>query len=97
MANDGVFARIPRVEIHPFDSSTARKIAALRRFVTGLRFSAITFMPKKQKGQLAFCFFGGGGENRTPVRKPLNQTFYERIRWFNIPSPDLPPAGYRLK
>ena len=57
------------------------------------------FLAKKKNGnflsKLPF-FCGGGGENRTPVRKPLNQTFYERIRWFYIPSPDLPPAGYRL-
>ena len=45
--------------------------------------------------KLAFLC-GGGGESRTPVRKPFCQTFYERSRWINIPSPDLPPAGYRL-
>ena len=41
------------------------------------------FLAKKENGnflsKLPF-FCGGGGENRTPVRKPLNQTFYERIR-----------------
>lgn len=26
------------------------------------------------------CFFGGGGESRTRVRKPVRKTFYERSR-----------------
>lgn len=26
------------------------------------------------------CFFGGGGESRTRVRKPVRRTFYERSR-----------------
>ena len=29
---------------------------------------------------------GGGEENRTPVRKPLTEAFYECSRCFNIPS-----------
>ena len=33
------------------------------------------------------CFFiGGGGGNRNRVRKSLPATFYERIRYINIPS-----------
>lgn len=33
-------------------------------------------------------YYGGGEENRTPVRKPLDTAFYERIRSFAFPSPD---------
>ena len=38
----------------------------------------IAFPIRKKK--FGFAPFGGGGESRAPVRKPLNQTFYERIR-----------------
>ena len=30
--------------------------------------------------------FGGGGESRTPVRKPIHPAFSERSRLFEIPS-----------
>lgn len=36
---------------------------------------------------------GGGGESRTPVRKPVHPTFYERSRCSKIPFPRLPAAG----
>ena len=39
--------------------------------------------------------FGGAEESRTPVRKSVHKTFYERSRCFNIPSIQ-PPTGLRL-
>lgn len=40
-----------------------------------------------------YAYSGGGGESRTPVRKPINKTFYEHSRCFKIPFPRLPTAG----
>ena len=40
---------------------------------------------------------GGGGEKRTPVRKPVNKTFYERSQWLKIPFPGLPLARFRFQ
>ena len=41
--------------------------------------------------------FGGGEGSRTPVRKPVYKTFYERSRYFNIPSAALLPTGLRFQ
>ena len=40
----------------------------------------------KGKYQKILAFVGGGGGNRNRVRKSLPATFYERIRYINIPS-----------
>ena len=37
--------------------------------------------------------YGGAEESRTPVRRPVHKTFYERSRCFNVPSIRPPAAG----
>lgn len=38
-------------------------------------------------------WFGGAEESRTPVRRPVHKTFYERSRCFSVPSIRPPAAG----
>lgn len=40
---------------------------------------------------------GGAEESRTPVRKPISKTFYERSRCFRVPSARPPAAGSALR
>ena len=48
--------------------------------------SQLSYTPKRLKYVIADLFgFGGGEGSRTPVRKPLNITFYECISSFVIP------------
>ena len=61
----------------------SQKPLEIRAF--GQKESTATLIPIVSKLR---CFFGGGEENRTPVRKPLDTAFYERIRSFAFPSPD---------
>jgi hypothetical protein len=81
IANDGRIACASHCAIRPFDSTTARKIAALQRFFNR---ASILFelAAKKQNARLGVCFFGGGGENRTLRQKLIYQAFCRVVAEF---------------
>ena len=62
------------------------------------RFGSPAFhINKKPMQQYGLFIYGGGEGSRTPVRKPVYKTFYERSRYFDIPSAALLPTGLRFQ